>query len=73
MPTRELLSDAQRARFSAPPEVDERELLRHHALSDADLTAVSSRRGTTNRLGFAVSSASWTMRGLSHDSGNIGR
>ena len=54
MPTREMLSDAQRARFSALPKMDERELVRHHTLSDADLTAISSRRGAANRLGFAV-------------------
>lgn len=45
MPTRELLSDAQRARFSALPDMDARELARHHTLSEADLTAVSIRGG----------------------------
>lgn len=54
MPTRELLSEAQRARLSALPEMDARELARHHTLSEADLTAVGVRRGAPNRLGFAV-------------------
>jgi TnpA family transposase len=34
--------------------MDERELARHHTLSEADLAAVSVRRGAANRLGFAV-------------------
>ncbi len=54
MPTRELLSADQRARWSALPEMDERELVRHHTLSEADLAAVSVRRGSANRLGFAI-------------------
>lgn len=54
MPTRELLSEAQRTRFSAIPEMSERELVRHYTLSEVDLTAVSIRRGVANRLGFAV-------------------
>lgn len=54
MATHELLTDAQRARFKAIPEMDPRELARHHTLSEADLTAVSIRCGAANRLGFAV-------------------
>jgi hypothetical protein len=54
VPTRELLSEAQRARFAALPEMDARELARHHTLSEVDLAAVSVRRGASNRLGFAV-------------------
>ena len=54
MPTRELLSEGQRARFTALPDMDGRELVRHHTLSEADLRAVSVRRGAANRLGFAV-------------------
>ncbi len=54
VPTREMLSDAQRARFAALPEMDGRELVRHHTLSEADLAAASIRRGAANRLGFAV-------------------
>ena len=55
MPTRQLLSDAQRGRLSALPEMDARELARHHTLSEAvGLAAVGVRRGEANRLGFAV-------------------
>lgn len=54
MPTRELLSEAQRARLSEIPEMKARELARHYTLSEYDLTAVSIRRGSANRLGFAV-------------------
>lgn len=54
MPTHELLSEAQRVRFGAIPDMAARELARHHTLSEADLTAVSIRRGAANRLGFAV-------------------
>ena len=54
MPTRELLSESQRARLTALPEMGPRELARHHTLSEADLAAVSVRRGAANRLGFAV-------------------
>ena len=54
MPTRELLPKAQRARFAEISEMDARELARYHTLSEADLAAVSARRGAPNRLGFAV-------------------
>ena len=54
MPTRGLLSEGQRARFSALPEMDSRGMVRHHTLSEADLAAVGVRRGAANRLGFAV-------------------
>ena len=54
MPTRRLLAEAQRSRLSALLEMDARELVRHHTLSEADLTAVGVRRGAANRLGFAV-------------------
>lgn len=54
MPTREVLSEAQRPRFAEIPEMGERELARYHTLSEADLVAVGSRRGAANRLGFAV-------------------
>ncbi len=54
MPTRGLLSEGERARFLMLPDMDGRELVRHHTLSGADLTAVSVRRGVANRLGFAV-------------------
>ncbi len=54
MPTRGLLSEGQRARFLMLPDMDGRELVRHHTLSEAELTAVSVRRGAANRLGFAI-------------------
>lgn len=54
MPSRELLSEAQRTRLSTIPEMEERELVRYHTLSESDLAAISIRRGATNRLGFAV-------------------
>lgn len=54
MATRELLSDAQRAAFERFPEIDERQMVRHYTLSEADLSAVSLKRTPANRLGFAV-------------------
>ncbi len=54
MPTRKLLSEVQRVRFSEIPEMDARELARHYTLSEADLIAISIRRGRANRLGFAI-------------------
>lgn len=49
-----MLSSTQRDCFEGIPEMDERKLARHHTLSEADLSAVSIRRGAANRLGFAV-------------------
>ena len=54
MATRELLSEAQRTAFERFPEMDVREMVRHFTLSEADLAVVSLRRGSANRLGFAV-------------------
>ena len=54
MPTKGLLSEAQRVRLAALPEMGHRELVRHYTLSEADLAAVSVRRGGANRLGFAT-------------------
>ena len=54
MPTRKLLSEAQRSRLSALPGIGFRELARHRTLSEADLLYVSTRRGAANRLGFAL-------------------
>jgi len=54
MPTKRLLSEAQRVRLAALPEMGHRELVRHCTLSEADLAAVSVRRGAANRLGFAA-------------------
>ena len=55
MPTRELLTPAQRVRLDAlPVDLDDRLMARHHTLSEADLAIVSRRRTETNRLGFGV-------------------
>lgn len=54
MATRELLSDAQRTAFERFPEMDVREMVRHYTLSEAELAAVSLKRGSANRLGFSV-------------------
>lgn len=50
MPTRELLSDVQRARLGAVPDMNTRELVRYYTLSEADLMAISIRRGAANWL-----------------------
>ena len=55
MPTRELLTPAQRLRLDAlPVDLDDRLMARHHTLSEADVEIVSRRRTETNRLGFGV-------------------
>ncbi|CAN5134682.1 Tn3-like element TnAs1 family transposase [soil metagenome] len=54
MATRELLSETQRTAFERFPEMDEREMVRHWTLSEADLAAASLRRTPANRLGFSV-------------------
>lgn len=55
MPTRELLTPAQRLRLDAlPVDLDDRLMARHHTLSEADVGIVSRRRSATNRLGFGV-------------------
>ena len=54
MPTRSLLSKAQRERLSGIHETDGRGMVRHYTLFEADLEAVSVRRGAANRLGFAL-------------------
>ncbi len=51
MPTREVLSEAHKSRFTEMPELDTREVARLYTLSDADLASVSIRRGLANRLG----------------------
>ena len=53
MPTTRLLSEAQRVRLAALPEMGHRERVRRYTLSEADLAAVSVRRGGA-RLGFAA-------------------
>jgi hypothetical protein len=55
VPTRELLSEAQRARFSGIPEVEERELARHHTLSEARRATAGLNKGEArNALARAV-------------------
>ena len=55
MPTRELLSPAQRAQFlCVPPEMSEQMLARYYTLSDDDCRLIKQRRRHHNRLGFAV-------------------
>ncbi len=55
MPTRELLSPAQRAQFlCVPPDMDEQMLARYYTLSDDDCALIKQRRRNHNRLGFAV-------------------
>jgi TnpA family transposase len=54
VPTRELLSPAQREAIAAVPALSERELARHYTLSPEDLAAVARHRRPHNRLGFAV-------------------
>jgi TnpA family transposase len=55
MPSRELLSDAQRQRLlTAHYALDPRMMVRYWTLSADDLKRIRSRRGDENRLGFAV-------------------
>ena len=55
MPTRELLSPAQRLRLTELPDpMGERDLARHHTLSDTDLAVIGKRRRPDTKLGFAV-------------------
>ena len=55
MATRELLSPAQRQRLTELPDpMDERQLARHHTLSEEDLRVIETRRRPETKLGFAV-------------------
>lgn len=55
MPTRELLSPAQRAQFTTLPDpMSERDLARHYTFTTEDLAVIQQRRGDHNRLGFGV-------------------
>src|SRR6266550_2626856 len=55
MPTRELLSPAQRAQFlSLPAEMSEQMLARYYTLSSEDLLGIRHHRRSHNKLGFAV-------------------
>ncbi len=55
MPTRELLSPAQRTQFlSIPTEMSDQMLARYYTLSEDDQSLIKQRRRNHNRLGFAV-------------------
>ncbi|MDP9411718.1 MAG: Tn3 family transposase [Actinomycetota bacterium] len=55
MPTRELLTPAQRLRLDGlPVDLDDRLMARHHTLSDEELAAAGKRRTPAGRVGFAV-------------------
>ncbi len=53
MPRRSILSLAERESLLALPDSKD-DLIRHYSFSDADLTLIGQRRGSANRLGFAV-------------------
>ena len=53
MTRRRQLTDAQIAALFDPL-TDQRELVRHYTLSEADLTAIARCRGDHNRLGLAL-------------------
>jgi TnpA family transposase len=54
VPTRELLSPAQRLPFTAFPTLTERDLARYYTLSADDVAIINRHRRPHNRLGFAV-------------------
>ncbi|MFK0380320.1 Tn3 family transposase [Pandoraea sp. NPDC090278] len=53
MPRRNLLTPAERAGLLALPATDD-ELIQHYTLAEPDLSVIRQRRGSHNRLGFAV-------------------
>ena len=53
MARRQRLSELQIAELFEPP-TEQRELVRHFTLSEADLAAVRRCRGDHNRLGYAL-------------------
>ena len=53
MARRQQLGEAQIAELFDPP-TEQRELVRHYTLSDADLAAIRRCRGDHNRLGYAL-------------------
>jgi hypothetical protein len=53
MARRELLTDDERRRIFGVPET-EADIIRHYTLSPVDLELTTDRRGSHNRLGFAV-------------------
>ena len=53
MPRRSILSAAERESLLALPDTQE-ELIRYYTFSESDLSIIRQRRGSANRLGFAV-------------------
>ncbi len=53
MPRRSILSAAERESLLALPDSKD-ELIRHYSFSETDLSIIRQRRGSANRLGFAV-------------------
>ena len=53
MPRRSILSAAERESLLALPDT-KGELIRHYTFSETDLSIIQQRRGSANRLGFAV-------------------
>ena len=53
MTRRQQLTEAQIAALFAPP-TDQRELVRHYTLSDADMAMIRRCRGDHSRLGYAL-------------------
>ncbi len=55
MPTRELLSSAQRTQFlCVPADMSEQMLARYYTLSDDDRSLIKQHRRNHNRLGFVM-------------------
>ena len=54
MPTRAVLSPAQRGPFTAAPELSERDMVRYYTLTAEDLSVIAQRRRPHNQLGFSV-------------------
>ena len=53
MARRQRLSETQLAELFEPP-TEQRELVRHYTLANADLVAIRRCRGDHNRLGYAL-------------------
>lgn len=53
MPRRNLLTPAERTGLLAFPATDD-ELIQHYTFAEPDLSVIRQRRGSHNRLGFAV-------------------
>ena len=53
MPRRSILSLAERESLLALPDSQD-EMIRHYSFGETDLAIIRQRRGSANRLGFAV-------------------